>query len=333
MCGRPSTVLAMTRTKTTPFVLDVVEEFMRTKLAREPKTYAAYRGLLAGTDRGTKRPLGLPFAPYFQNRRFHTLSHDEVSQWFTQRVAGGAQDTKHRMSKGARAFLRFAQQRGYTQLDLASVIDQFPAGEPRRDWLEWPEVHRLIATITEFRLKLAVAWLFYTGCRIGEAIAANQNDVRLMTEIGLYGWSIPKAKTHNARHVWLPDQLSHLIDESRHLNNPRPDWPILWDCNGRGFSRIEDPTARISPRTTNGALDRARDAAGLQIKITAHVARHTYATNWIKEQGSDEHSMEKLSRQIGTSVATLRSTYVHVRYQDADWAHIRGFGRTFIKPP
>lgn len=54
--------------------------------------------------------------------------------------------------------------------------------------------------------------------------------------------------------------------------------------------------------------------------------QHTYCTNWIKEQGSDEHSMEKLSRQVGTSVAKLRAAYVHVRYEDADWAHIRNFG-------
>ena len=36
--------------------------------------------------------------------------------------------------------------------------------------------------------------------------------------------------------------------------------------------------------------------------------------------------MEKLSRQLGTSVAKLRATYVHVRYDDADWAHICTFG-------
>ena len=316
----------MSRRKSSPFAVDVVEEYLRTKQAREPKTYSAYRGVLLGSDHGTKKPLGLPFAPYFHNRRFHSLTYDEVAQWFAQRVDGGAQDTKHRISKGSRAFLRFAQQRSYTDLDLASVIDQFPAGEPRRGWLDWSEAHRLVGTISELRLRLAATWLFYSGCRVGEAIAADQRDVRFMGDIGLYGWSIPKTKTHNARHVWLPERLTPLLEESRQLNNPRPEWPILWDCHGRGFGRVEDPTARISPRTINGALDRARNAAGLQITVTAHVARHTYATNWIKEQGSDEHSMEKLSRQLGTSVAKLRAAYVHVRYEDADWAHIRNFG-------
>ena len=322
----------MTRPPSSPFVVDVVTEYLRTKQAREPSTYAAYRGLLAGSERGTKKPLGLPLAPYFQNRRFHTVTYDDVVQWFAQRVNGAAQDTKHRMSKGTRSFLRFAQQRGYTTLDLASAIDLFPAGEPRRDWLEWPEVHRLIATISEFRLRFAVSWLFYSGCRVGEAIAANQSDVRYMRDIGLYSWAIPKTKTHTARHVWLPERLSPLIEESRQVNNPRPEWPILWDCDGQGFGRTESPASRISPRTINGALDRARDAAGLRIKVTAHVARHTYATNWIKQEGSSEHSMEKLSRQLGTSVAKLRAAYVHVRYEDADWAHIRSFGGASHQP-
>jgi integrase len=318
----------VSRHKTSPFAVDAVEEFLRTKLAREPKTHAAYRGLLLGSDRGTKKPLGLPLAPHFQNRRFATITYDEIAQWFAQRVDGAAQDTKHRMSKGARAFLRFAQQRGYTELDLASVIDLFPAGDPRRDWLEWPEVHRLVAAIPEFRLRMAIAWLFFSGSRVGEATAANQNEVRFMADMGLYAWSIPKqTKTHNARLVWLPEVLSPLIEESRRQNNPRPEWPVLWDCDGRGFGRVESPSARISPRTINSALDRGRDAIGLQINLTAHVAKHSYCTNWIKEQGSGEHSMEKLSRQVGTSVAKLRAAYVHVRYEDADWAHIRSLGR------
>ena len=85
--------------KTSPFVVDVVEEFLRTKSAREPKTMAKYSGILRRSLTGTKRPLGKPFAIYFANRRINTLAASEVSDWFAQRVQGGAQDTKHGVSK------------------------------------------------------------------------------------------------------------------------------------------------------------------------------------------------------------------------------------------
>jgi integrase len=76
----------------------------------------------------------------------------------------------------------------------------------------------------------------------------------------------------------------------------------------------------------NNGLEKAREAVGLSVRVTAHVARHSYCTNWIREYGKGENEMEKLSRQAGTSVAILRSTYVHISLSDSDWADIRAFG-------
>lgn len=316
----------MSRRRSSPFVLDSVEEFLHTKQAREPKTYAAYRGVLLGSDRGTKPPLGTPLAPYFQNRRVHTVTQNEVAGWFVQRVSGGAQDTKHRISKNARAFLRFCRERGYTNQDLAAAIDPYRAGRGRVDWLEWGDVHQLIDAIVEYRLKMAAAWLFFTGCRVGEAIIAEQRDVRFIAERGLYQWSIPDSKTHVPRNVWVPDSLASYIRQTRASNSPRADWPILWDCSGRGFGRSPDPAARISAKTINAALGRAAGQVGILVKVTAHTAKHTYCTNWIAEKGDTENSMERLSRQVGTSVTVLRKTYVHVQFSNADWEHIRELG-------
>lgn len=85
--------------------------------------------------------------------------------------------------------------------------------------------------------------------------------------------------------------------------------------------------APISAKTINAALARAAARAGILIELTAHMARHTYCTNWIRERGDTEHSMERLSRQVGASVAVLRATYVHVGFSDDDREHIRTFGR------
>ena len=175
-------------------------------------------------------------------------------------------------------------------------------------------------------LPLAVAWLFYTGCRVSEAINARQSDVRWRAEVGLYEWVITNTKTHEPRSVWLPETLAKLLEQSREVNSPDPSWPVLWDCEGRGFSRVENPAALISNRTINNVLERARAAISLQVKLTAHVAKHSYCTNWIKEHKADEFAMEKLSRQVGTSPEVLRKTYVHLNITDAEWSEIRSFG-------
>ena len=108
------------------------------------------------------------------------------------------------MSKNSRAFLRFCREQGYTDQDLAGAIDAYRAGRGRVDGSNGP------TSTTDRRHprvppKMAAAWLFYTGCRVGEAINAQQRDVRLIKERGLYQWSIPDTKTHIPRNVWLPD--------------------------------------------------------------------------------------------------------------------------------
>jgi integrase len=312
--------------KPSPFVIDAVQEFLGTKAAREPKTTSSYSGYLLGSERGTKPALGIPLASYFFNRRFNSVSEEEVATWFAQRVDGGAQATKHRISKGSRQFLRFAEERGYTDRSLAAAIEPFAAGSSRIDWLEWDEIHALLKAIPEDRYQFAAAWLFYTGCRVQEACDAIQADVKFRTEMNFYEWQVGESKTHVARSVWLPDTLRSMLEETRVMNSPAPGWPVLWDCEGRGFGRVEHPAHPIAPRMINAVLERGRESVGLTTPVTAHVARHSYCTNWIRSYGSDELAMEKLSRQVGTSVGVLRDTYIHITLTASDWEHLRALG-------
>ena len=84
------------------------------------------------------------------------------------------------------------------------------------------------------------------------------------------------------------------VEESRNTNSPRSDWPVLWDCERRGYARIENPASPISPRPINAALGRAAEMSAILVKVTAHTAKHTYCTNWITEKGDTENSMEGL---------------------------------------
>jgi hypothetical protein len=140
------------------------------------------------------------------------------------------------------------------------------------------------------------------------------------------GHRFPNTKTHTPRSVWSPDTLAHYVRTSRELNKPSASSPVLWDCSGRGFGRVEDPASPITPRVINSALTRGCGTANLPIRITAHIAKHSYCTNWVQEHGSGELAIEKLSRQVGTSVTVLRKTYVHFNLDTADWAHIKSLG-------
>jgi integrase len=313
--------------RSSPYVLDAVEEFLRTKAAREKATLRSYSSILLGAERGFRKTLGQPFAVFFRNRKCDSLSHDDVAIWFSQRVDGGAQNTKHRISKGARNFLTWAYRRGYTSVDLSSAIDPFRSGQGRLDWLTFDEIHRLLSAIPEERYRFAARWLFYTGARVGEATRARHRDIRWRPELDTYEWQVPETKTHHARTVLLPDELATAYQAVVKANAPRPDWPILWDSIGRGFARAENPAFPISAATINAALERARASVGLTIPVTAHIARHSFCTNWVHSQGRDDFSVERLSRQVGTSASVLRRTYIHFDLKPDDLVAIKDFGK------
>ena len=196
-------------------------------------------GHQATTGNATRRPLPEPPRPHPHTGRDR--------RWFAQRVRGGAGHQAPRVQERAR-IPALLPRTGLHRPRLRRGDRPLPSRPGRVDWLEWDDVHRLIDAIPEYRLKMAAAWLFYTGCRVGEAIDAQQRDVRLIRARGLYQWSIPERKTHIPRNVWLPESLATYIEPSRATNNPRADWPILWDCEGRGFCRVENPAAPSPPR-------------------------------------------------------------------------------------
>lgn len=309
-----------------PYAIDAVDEFIALKAQRMPKTRAAYETLLRGSDRGTKPALGCAFAPYFQGVRMDRIDPPQITEWFAQRCGNGAQPTRSRFSRNSREFLNHCATQGYCRPDLAKAILPEAEGAGRLVWLSWDEVEAILREIVEFRIELAVAWLFHTGCRVSEAVSADQSEVQWDKQRRMYTWSIPKSKTHYPRDVWLPEALNPYIEQSRKDNKPKGSWPMLWDCDGRGFGRVENPIARITEKTINGSLERACHDAGIYKDVTAHVGRHTYCSAWITDHGDGERALKLLAKQVGATVGTLRKTYIHISSTDEEIERIRGFG-------
>jgi len=309
-----------------PHLKDAIDEFLSTKLALSRNTHAAYFSLLKGSTRGTKVSLGTPVGAYFHGRRVRSITETQMLVCFNQRVEGGRQDTKHRMSKGLREFCTFLHDRGYTDTNIGAPIPKIPAGGARKDWYELKTAKRIADKAESFNLYFAILWLFLTGCRVSEAISAQQSDVKRLDD-GTYLWIIPDSKTHMPREVTLPDFLGAALERSRAQNNPKPDWPVLWGYVGRGFGRRETVTAYLTAPTIRGVMARAGRAAGIYTKVTPHTAKHSYCTNRLRLHVSDEPSLAQLSVQVGTSIAQLRRAYLHHTFDEVDRGRIRSIGQ------
>ena len=300
--------------------MDAVEEFLRTKQAREPKTYAAYRGVLLGAKEApsaTRHPDGPVFPeppgrPGQRRRRWMVRSASE----------GGAQDTKHRVSTNARRSCGSARARLHdgTWPAHRSVPRDVDGGVAPLD-----DVDQLLDAIPEFRLQIATAWLFYTGCRVGEAINAKQSDVRLIRERELYEWTMPDQNPHASERL-----------ATRRARPPPRAKPGREQPPGRLADPLGLRRAWLLPSRKPCRFHHRHDhqrgprpsgiRVGLQVQVTAHPAKHTllHQLDHRKRRRRNQHGT--LSRQVGTSITVLRKTYVHVQFSDADWEHIRELG-------
>lgn len=70
-------------------------------------------------------------------------------------------------------------------------------------------------------------------------------------------------------------------------------------------------------------MARAGLAAHIYTTVTPHTAKHSYCTNWLRTHGSDEASLALLSEQVGTSVGTVRRTYLHHTFDEKDRQRVR----------
>ena len=154
------------------------------------------------------------------------------------------------------------------------------------------ECRRLLSCLTESRYQLCFSLTYACGLRISEAVAlpiAAIDSAQMLLRI--------MGKGAKERAVPLPGSLLHPMREFWKTHR-HPEW--LFPSN-TGLH----PLAR---KTASYAFGRAREAAGLDLRFTPHVLRHSYATRLI-EKGTPLPVVQTLLGH-GSLRATQRYTHL-----------------------
>lgn len=143
---------------------------------------------------------------------------------------------------------------------------------------------------------VGVALMLATGVRVHEVVGITCNDIDLQTlSIRILG------KGRRERHVFLPN--SWLAALTRTYLQARSELGIAH--TQLLFNALHDP---LTTQAMRSRLGKAADAAGLNLRITPHMLRHTAATQLI-EAGVDIRYIQRL---LGHSSLTTTELYTHV---------------------
>ena len=258
-----------------PSLADYCKRWLARKATKlRPKTISTYSAAL-----------GYGFLLYLgemrldQIRRHHVLwVRDELEDLIGELSAA---TIKNRWCYGLRVL-----RAGLADAELRDCTRELdpPAGttEAQRELrtLSIDEVHRLVDA-ADGRYATLVAFLAYTGCRLGEAVALCWGDVdlegrvaRIQRSATIYWdgertrWQVSATKSDTLRRAGLPPRLVELL---RAYHNAQP---------GIGEAPVWSTSSGLPVRsnTIYACLDRAAEACGLEITVRGQVLRRTFNT-------------------------------------------------------
>lgn len=156
--------------------------------------------------------------------------------------------------------------------------------------------------------------LYSTGCRVSELVGLNLEDLNFSA-----GCARVLGKGQRERVVLLGERALSSLE--RYLDKGRPDL-----LRGKSLEKalfLNRFGGRLTDRSVRRIVDKYTEKAALQLDISPHTLRHTFATHLL-EHGADLRSVQEL---LGHANLSTTQIYTHVTkrrlYREYQAAHPR----------
>lgn len=207
-----------------------------------------------------------------------------------------------------RAFLKYCTKKGIKTLS-PEKIDLPKLADHQIKFLDREQVERLLlspdtSTATGLRDRALLEVLFSTGLRVSELAKLDVDRIDLkQKEFSVVG------KGRKARVVFLSDRATDWLGRYLSMRNDmyHPLWLRIMK-NGQFDPSLSNEKIRLSVRSIQRIVEKYRRAAGLPIRISPHVLRHSFATTLL-QNGADLRSVQEM---LGHKNVSTTQIYTHV---------------------
>ncbi|KKT39281.1 MAG: Tyrosine recombinase XerC [Candidatus Collierbacteria bacterium GW2011_GWF2_44_15] len=227
-----------------------------------------------------------------------------------------ADDKGHKLSTSTqsyyvislRAFLKYCRKKRIKTL-APDMIDLPKSEDKRIKFMDREQVERLlmapdVTKLSGIRDRTLLEVLFSTGLRVSELAKLDVDRIDLKTqEFGVVG------KGRKARVVFLSKRACFWLDRylSARTDMYRPLWVRIMK-NDEYDPALSQEKLRLSVRTIQRIVEKYRRLAGLPIRISPHVLRHSFATTLL-QNGADLRSVQEM---LGHKNVSTTQIYTHV---------------------
>lgn len=158
-------------------------------------------------------------------------------------------------------------------------------------FLSAEEVRSMVDSACNLRAKFVISFLYSSGCRLSEMLQLNRGQIknRQFTVVG---------KGDKARLCFIDERTERLMDE--YLASREDACPALFVTR--------TTKTRMTPTNVQLLVKNAAKAAGIKKHVTPHTLRHSFATNYMENDGNIRY----LSTLLGHASLNTTMHYSHV---------------------
>lgn len=197
-----------------------------------------------------------------------------------------------------RCVVQYCNLRGYTQMKKEDIkVPRVPKRNP--EWLEPEEIREIINHTEEGRDRSLISLLFSTGCRVGEIIGANRDDIH-------DDYMIVHGKGDKYRPVFFDETTKGYLEA--YLGTRTDDLPFLFTSHQR---------KRLTVSRAQQILTKASE--GMSKHVYPHMLRHSYASN-AAAQGMPITMLKEI---LGHENITTTMMYVHSSLKGRQEAYLK----------
>lgn len=230
----------------------------------------------------------------YGNKSISKLNVDDIQCWLYSMKEGRSINTVRRYAITIRGLLRYCKRRGIKCVNYELIPLPKPDKTPR-SFLTQDEVANMIEHACNLRSKFVISFLYSSGVRLSELIQLDRDSIidRQFTVVG---------KGRKVRICFIDKRTENLM--KRYLRKRKDNHPALV------FSEITK--GRASAASIQTLVKNAATKARIKKHVTPHVLRHSFATNFLKNNGNIRY----LSTMLGHSSLDTTAIYTHVADPD-----------------
>ncbi|MCM3081925.1 tyrosine-type recombinase/integrase [Brevibacillus invocatus] len=209
-------------------------------------------------------------------------------------VRNNAPASRSRHFHTLRSFFSYAYRSEWVQRDVSLSVEGVKIPQKERTYLSEIEVKQLLKAIEHSLIQLIVETMYRTGLRVSECLNLTMDTVDLDNKV----IHVVAGKGNKDRLVPISSALLPLLQQ--YVAHERVETPSP-------YFFATKKTGKVSPVYVNHHLGKATKALGWKKHVTAHILRHSFASQLVKK----DVGLVQIQKLLGHSSLKVTSVYTH----------------------